>query len=103
MTRLEKLQEMLRDSPDDEFLVYALGMEFASAERHADALQAFARVIDLDPQHHAAMFQQAQLLVRMGRLEEARRAAATGAAAARNRGDQHAADEIGGFLASLAE
>lgn len=99
--RLEKLLTMLKDSPDDEFLNYALGMELVSAGRNDEALKAFRRVIELSPQNSAAWFQEAQLLARLGRLEEARHAGRNGVAAAQAAGDQHAAEEIAGFLESL--
>jgi len=101
LTRLEKLQGMLQDSPEDLFLNYAVAMEFVSSARKDDALSAFARVLKLDPQHSAAWFQQAQLLAGMGKFDAARESGAQGVAAARAQGDQHAAEEIGGFVESL--
>jgi predicted Zn-dependent protease len=102
MTRLDKLQAMLADSPEDEFLNYALAMEFVSSGRDEDAINGFARVRQLSPQHSAACFQQSQILARLGRLDEARAAATAGVAAARAQGDQHAVEEISGFLDSLS-
>ncbi len=101
MTRLEKLQGMLQDSPDDVFLNYALAMEFVSAARKDDALSAFARVLTLDAQHSAAWFQQAQLQASLGQFAAARESAAHGVAAAKAHNDQHAAEEIAGFLESI--
>lgn len=101
MTRLEKLTAMLADSPNDEFLNYALGMEFVAAGRNADALKAFRLVQGISPTSSAAFFQEAQLLARSERIGEAKDAAAKGVAAARAAGDQHAAEEIAGFLDSL--
>jgi predicted Zn-dependent protease len=101
MTRLDKLQGMLEASPNDEFLNYALAMEYVSAGRSDEAVRAFERVISLDADHSAAFFQQAQVLARMGQIEAAKNAAAQGVSAAQKRGEQHAAEEISGFLASL--
>ena len=101
MTRLEKLQGMLQDSPEDLFLNYALAMEHVSGGRKEDALTAFGRVLTIDPNHSAAWFQQAQLLATAGDFTEARESAARGVAAAKVQGDQHAVEEIGGFLESL--
>ncbi len=100
-SRLEKLTGMLQDSPDDLFLNYALAMEYVSADRKDDALAAFRRVLAIDAQHSAAWFQQAQLLATLGQFDSARECAAQGVAAARAQGDQHAAEEIGGFMESL--
>jgi predicted Zn-dependent protease len=103
MTRLEKLQAMLQDSPEDVFLLYAVAMEHVSAARKDDALSAFRQVIAIDPHHSAAWFQQAQLQAGLGDFAAARESAARGVSAARVQGDQHAAEEIGGFLQSLPE
>jgi predicted Zn-dependent protease len=101
MTRLEKLQGMLQDSPEDLFLNYAVAMEHVSGGRTEDALSAFRRVLTLDANHSAAWFQQAQLLASAGNFSAARESAARGVEAARAQGDQHAVEEIGGFLESL--
>jgi predicted Zn-dependent protease len=101
MTRLEKLQGMLQDSPDDLFLNYAVAMEHVSGARKEDALSAFRRVLTIDPNHSAAWFQQAQLLAGEGDVAGARESATRGVAAAKAQGDQHAVEEIGGFLESL--
>jgi len=101
LNRLEKLQGMLQDSPDDLFLNYALAMEHVSGGRKEDALSAFGRVLTIDPNHSAAWFQQAQLLAGAGEYAEARESASRGVAAAKVQGDQHAVEEIGGFLESL--
>ncbi|QDT56653.1 Tetratricopeptide repeat protein [Caulifigura coniformis] len=101
LTRLEKLQDMLQDSPEDVFLNYALAMEFVSSDRKDDALSAFSRVLTLDPQNSAAWFQKAQVLAGMGKFDAARDSGAQGVAAARASGDQHAAEEIGAFVESL--
>lgn len=101
LTRLEKLQGMLQDSPDDVFLNYALAMEYVSGARKDDALAAFRRVLALDGQHSAAWFQLAQMQAQLGDFAGARESAARGVAAAKAQGDQHAAEEIGGFLESI--
>jgi Flp pilus assembly protein TadD len=103
MTRLEKLQGMLQDSPEDLFLNYALAMEHVSGGRKDDALAAFRRVLTIDPNHSAAWFQQAQLLAGAGDVAGARESATRGVAAAKVQGDQHAVEEIGGFLESLPQ
>jgi Tfp pilus assembly protein PilF len=103
MTRLEKLQGMLQDSPEDVFLNYAVAMEHVSGARTDDALAAFRRVLTIDPNHSAAWFQMAQLHSQAADFSCAREAAARGVEAARVQGDQHAVEEIGGFLESLPD
>jgi tetratricopeptide (TPR) repeat protein len=101
LTRLEKLQGMLQDSPEDPFLNYAVAMEHVSGGRTEDALAAFGRVLTIDPNHSAAWFQQAQLQAAAADFTGARESATRGVAAAKVQQDQHAVEEISGFLESL--
>ena len=98
--RVEKLKAMLQKTPNDPFLVYALGME----RRHHDAAEAitlFKRVIELDPAHAYAYFQLGQTQERAGDAAAARAAYQAGLAAAQRAGDAHAHGEISAALEAL--
>jgi tetratricopeptide (TPR) repeat protein len=100
-TRKQQLQEMLADEPNDPFLRYGLAMEFVSEGDDGEAVRCFQELLAAAPDYVPAYLQAGQGLVRLGRLEEARALYGRGIAAARERGDQHAADEMGAFLANL--
>jgi Tfp pilus assembly protein PilF len=100
-TRRQRLEEMLADSPDDVFLRYGLAMEDVSAGDDRAAVPRFEDLLTVAPEYVPAYLQLGQALNRLGRGEEARDAFTRGIAAARQQGDQHAAEEMQGFLDGL--
>jgi Flp pilus assembly protein TadD len=101
MNRLDQLQQMLQDSPDDTFLLYALAMEQRSAGDDEAALTGLDRVLAVDSDYVAAYFQKGQILAGLDRLEQARQVLQQGITIARGVGDDHAAAEMTEFLASI--
>lgn len=99
--RREKLQEMLKSSPHDPFLHYGLAMEERAAGDLPAALRGLQKVLELDRDYVAAWFHQGQVLAELGKREQAREVLATGIDVARRVGDQHAVDEMTGFLGEI--
>jgi predicted Zn-dependent protease len=102
MPDLAKLQALLEQEPDNCFLNFGVAMELARLERHEEALVAFERVIELDPDYTVAYLQQGRLLLRLGRREDARQALSAGLAAARRGGDAHAETEMSKLLTAMS-
>lgn len=103
MSRRERLEEMLAQNPDDPFLRYGLAMECANEGQVDEALKRLRELIDDQADYVAAYFQSGQLLVSEDRIAEAREMLKRGIAAARQAGDAHAAEEMGGVLSELPE
>ena len=101
MSRLEKLETLLAAEPDDVFLNYSMAMEMAKADRYDEALAAFTRVSELDPDYIASYFHQGKTLLRMGRRERAKQALTAGIERAKACGDQHAVSEMTELLGTL--
>jgi predicted Zn-dependent protease len=100
-TRKQQIEEMLQLDPDDSFLRYGLAMEHASA---GDDETAAALLLDLtgrDADYVPAFLMAGQALARLGRDDEARAILKTGIAAATRKGNDHAAGEMAGLLATL--
>ena len=76
---------------DDPNLFSDLGDWYLQKGRCEDALAAYARVLELVPAHWAATSRSILCLIRLGRLEEARKLAATAA----SRGDEGGAEKLG--------
>lgn len=55
--RLEKLKEMLDESPQDIFLNYALAMEYKGLSQHDNALKQLNTVFLLDENHVPNLYQ----------------------------------------------
>lgn len=101
MSRLEQLERLLADEPDDVFLNFGLAMELAKLGRFDEAVARFDRVVELDPKHCAAYFQKAKVLVQAGRDAEAAESLRAGIAAAVRAGDLHARDQMRQMLETM--
>jgi tetratricopeptide (TPR) repeat protein len=100
-TRKEQILEMLAANPTDPELTYFLAMEHLSATETNQAVKCFQDVVAMAPDYVPAYVQLGQLLTRLEREDEARHIYRSGIAAARQKGDTHAAEEMGAFLDSL--
>jgi Tfp pilus assembly protein PilF len=100
-TRKQQIEEMMADDPNDPFLRYGLAMEYLGEGNHEEAAGCLQRLIEISPDYVPAYQQLGQVLVRLGRSQEACEAWRRGVAAAQKSGDLHAAEEMQGFLANL--
>lgn len=100
-SRRQMLIEFLRGKPGDTFARYALALDYAGAGEPEAALAEFKRIIENDSDYAAAYQQAGQLLVSVGRSDEARIYFERGIAAAQRKGNQHAASEMQGMLEEL--
>ena len=100
-SRLEKIEAMLVESPDDSFLRYALAMELDKEGEHERSLEELRTLSSDETPHVSACFMAGQQLAKLNRLDEAREMLRHGIEAARQQNDAHAAGEMSEFLASL--
>jgi thioredoxin-like negative regulator of GroEL len=101
MSRREKLEALLADSPQDVFLRYALAMELDKEGNHKDSLARLEELQRDKPPYVPAFFMAAQQLVQLGRTSEARTTLRSGIEEARRQGNAHAAGEMSELLASI--
>lgn len=102
-TRLERIEAMLADEPNDSFLRYSLALELRNAGRNEESLQRLDELTKDEPPHIPAFFMAAQQLVDLDRITEARTFLRDGIENARQQGDSHAAAEMSEYLSSLGE
>lgn len=69
--RLLKLQEMLAEMPDDIFLNYALAMEYKGLNHTSQTIQQLEKVLLLDENHVASLYQMGVLMSENGENEKA--------------------------------
>src|SRR5215472_953789 len=100
-SRKQQIEEMLADDPNDPFLRYGLAMEYVGAGQDEEAVRCFRELIETTPDYVPGYMQAGRALARLNRLEEARAVFEAGIAAARQKGDLHAAEEMAGFLEGL--
>ncbi len=103
MSRLEQLQQMLAENPEDTFLQYALAMEMGNAGQDEEGLRLFRGLMASEPPYVPAFFMAGQKLASLQRFDEARDVLRSGIDQARQQNDLHAAGEMSEFLASLGQ
>jgi len=99
--RVETIRKMLQKTPDDVFLRYSLGMEYAVAGRFDEAAAEFKRCIELDEAYLAAYVEHGKCLRSAGRLDEARKVFTAGLELAGTQGETHMRDHIRQQLEAL--
>lgn len=99
--RRQKIEAMLKDEPNDDFLRYSLAMEMASDGEIEKSLGLLDGLCKQTPAYVAAFFRSGQLLADENRVDSARSYLREGIEAARAQGDLHAAAEMGELLADL--
>ena len=98
--RLEMLEKMAASGKADAFALYALAMEYRSAERQEDALRTFKELRTKDAGYLAMYLMAGQLLLEMNRSADAKEWLEAGVTLATTKGDGKAKNEL---LAALAE
>lgn len=100
-SRLEVLEDMVRARPQDAFSRYALAMELKGQGKNEDALREFQTLTEKNPDYVATYLIYGQLLVNVGRAEDAKKILERGQAVAQKAGNMHALSEISELAASL--
>lgn len=93
-SRLEMLEEFVREQPTDAFAHYGLALEYAKAGRPDDALTLFQKLLGFSPDYTAAYYHAGVLLGKLGRVEEARAMFERGIEVAGRHGDFHTRSEL---------
>ncbi len=94
MNRIDQLQDFLKDSPDDNFLVHALALEYLKSGDEEKAKHYFEQNLHRAPQYIATYYHLGKLLERNGATDEAIRIYSQGMEQARAAGDNHALSEL---------
>lgn len=99
--RLAFLEKSMADGSKDPFVAYALAMEYRTLGRPDDAVAAFTKLRASHPDYVPAYLMCGQVLVALGKPEDAREWLAAGIVAAKKKGDAHAAGELADALGAL--
>lgn len=99
--RKAQIESMLKQSPNDTFLLYGLAMEYLKEGETAEGIARLKHVADVNPNYPAAYFQLGQILSQEGEIEEAKDWLERGIVVAQKVGDGHAAGEMQQFLMML--
>jgi predicted Zn-dependent protease len=101
--RLAVLEKMTAADGADSFAWYGLALEYKKEQRPDDALRAFETLRAKDPQYLPMFLMAGQLLIELGRFEQAREWLAAGIELARTKGDSKALSELTSALQDAAD
>ncbi len=96
------LSEVLRQNPADTFARYGLAMAFASGDQPEAALSEYERILVDTPDYVPAYQMSAQLLLQLGRIDQARARLEQGLVASERTSNLHAASELSAMLQDIS-
>jgi tetratricopeptide (TPR) repeat protein len=102
-TRLEQLQQMLQQEPGDEFLQYAICMEFMSAGDFAKAADGLHKLLRTNENYLAAYYQLGKCLEALGQPAAARSIYEEGVKIAKAQGNNKTLNELNEALFLLED
>jgi tetratricopeptide (TPR) repeat protein len=101
MDRLQMLQDLLAQDPNNQLARYGLGMEYSGKGDVDGAVAEFRKLVEMNPDYANAYFMAAQTLAKAERTDEAKQLLRQGITAAARTGNHHAQSEMQGFLDEL--
>jgi len=93
-SRMDILNGMLAQNPNDSFARYGLAMEYHNRGDLARAVEEFRALTAADPDYSAAYFHAGQTLERLGQTDEARQWYRRGIEVTTRKGERHALSEL---------
>lgn len=101
MSRIEKLESFLRESPNDSFLKHALALEYIKQGDDRKARELFIGLLAAEPGYVGSYYHLGKLLERSGDTAEAIATYEKGIMYAGKAGDRHSAAELQGAIDEL--
>jgi tetratricopeptide (TPR) repeat protein len=92
--RLNQLKDLLQNSPEDSFLLFALAIEYYKQNQLTEAEDHFNKLLKTDPGYVGQYYHYGKLLVETGRLDLALNIYDEGIAIAKAQKDFHAVSEL---------
>lgn len=91
---MNQLQALLRESPGDAFLIFAIAKEYEGAGQYAEALQHYEQLGAQEPGYVGLYYHWGKLLEQLERPTEAGAVYDRGLEVAKAAGDRHAWSEL---------
>lgn len=92
--RIEKLQQILRQNPHDDFLQHALALEYIKINNDDEAQKIFENLLKNNPQYIGSYYHLGKILERKGAEQQAKDVYRKGMEEARLAGDTHSYNEL---------
>ena len=100
-TRMQQIEALLEQEPNDPELHYMLAMEHVSQGDDDAAVRCFNKLIAVAPGYPPAYHMAGRALQRLGRIDEARAMLKAGIRIALSKSDSHAAGEMSELMENL--
>ncbi len=99
--RIEKLQNLLKQKPNDSFALFGLAMEYAARNEFNLAIEYLTKLIEADPNYVAGYYQKAKLHIKLGEKEDAKQVIQAGINKALETGQFHTRDKLQELLNAI--
>jgi tetratricopeptide (TPR) repeat protein len=94
ISRLDKLQEFIKNEPNDEFLKYALATEYLRLNQTGKALEYYEDLVNNHPGYTGTYYHLGKLYEALDRKEDAIKTYEKGMAITKEKRDNHAFSEL---------
>ena len=94
MSRIDQIQDLLKENPADSFLQHALALEYVKIGDDNTAKNVFEKLLSANPDYVGSYYHLAKLFERTGMEDEAIKVYEQGMDVAKQLGDQHAYSEL---------
>lgn len=94
MSKMERIKSMLKDQPNDSFLLFALAKEYEYINDWPKAIEGYQLLLTHHPNYTGGFYHLAHALIELERIEEARKCFETGIDVCKQQGDDHALSEL---------
>ncbi len=102
-TRLDQLNEFLKESPEDPFLKYAIAAEYLKQEDEREAMARFESLVQTHPDYVGTYYHLGKLYEKLNNPELAINTYRSGMEIARKSRNFHALGELQGALSFLTD
>ncbi len=92
--RLQQLTGMLKEDPNDEFLLFAIAQEYTKLEQLETAIDHYNQLKNMNPEYVGLYYHLAAAYAELELVKEAARTYEEGILIAQKLGDQHALSEL---------
>jgi len=103
MDRLEQLENLLKESPNDPFILYAIAKELENKDQLKPALENYKQLAAKYPDYVGTYYHWGGVLEKLNRFEEAIQVYRTGILVAQKLQDNHAYRELFQALQEISE
>lgn len=103
MKRIEQLQQLLQNSPNEPFILFALAKEYEKLQEQPQALKIYEQLRDNQPDYVGTYYHLGKLYEKLDRPAEAFKTYAKGMHVAQQAGDMHSRSELAGAKLALGD